>query len=94
LSFVPDDNRNSSARLNATRDANFLSRISEIAVEHCVRQGLANRHLDVAFILRHTMRFDDQGHELIRGGQNRIDFASHRHFHLEGWASGAALDCD
>ena len=41
LSFVPDDNRNSSARLNATRDANFLSRISEIAVEHCVRQGLS-----------------------------------------------------
>jgi hypothetical protein len=65
LSFVLNCDCDFSVEVAATRDVNSLAGIVTVAVDHCIRQGLKQGHLDVAFTSIRDSKLKNEPNELI-----------------------------
>src|SRR6266481_1937852 len=75
LSFVPDDDGNLACP-TATTDVNMLPRIPVIAMNHGVRQGLAQCDFNVLLASRNPFAFSDQVHDGFYKWRNCSNFTS------------------
>src|SRR5258708_12265044 len=77
FSFVPDDDRDFVGP-TTTANVNVLPRVLMIAVNHGIRQRLAQCDFDILLVPRDPLASPDQSHESVDEGWDCSNFASQR----------------